>query len=191
LPTYDYAQAGYYFVTIATYRRMHLFGEVIDGQMVLNMAGEMIERLWHEIPNTALHEHIIMPNHIHGIIEITDPPVGAPLVGAHQNPGISTSLGNINPRATTRVAPTDKSLGDIIGVFKSLTTNAYIQMVKSGTLPPFDRRIWQRNFYEHVIRNKRGQVNIITIYGYLGENISNDDQQIEMLVMTEKFRIRR
>ncbi len=87
LTGYDYAQAGYYFVTIATYRRVHLFGEIVDGKMVSNVAGEMVERLWYEIPkdfpNTALHAFVIMPNHIHGIIEITDSLVGG---GFHIRP---------------------------------------------------------------------------------------------------------
>jgi REP element-mobilizing transposase RayT len=51
-------------------------------------------------------------------------------------------------------------LGDIVGAFKSLTTNRYIQMVKNGTLPPFDKRIWQRNFYEHIIRDDADHVRI-------------------------------
>jgi len=164
LPEYDYAQAGYYFVTISTYRRTHLFGEVVDGNMMLSTAWEMVERLWCEIPNdfpnTALHEYIIMPNHMHGIIEITHSPVGAPLVGALKDSAISTIPGDIKSRATTRVAPTNKSLGDIIGAFKSVTTNAYIHMVKSALLPPFDLRIWQRNFYEHVIRDDRDHTRI-------------------------------
>jgi REP element-mobilizing transposase RayT len=133
LPEYDYARAGYYFVTIVTYNRTHLFGEIVDGEMIPNVAGDMIEQTWWEIerdfPNVTLGEYVLMPNHIHGIIQIVySASVGAPL--------------------RKRIV-----LGDVVGVFKSLTTNRYIQMVKNGTLAPFDKRIWQRNFYEHVIRN--------------------------------------
>ena len=85
---YDYSRAGLYFITICTQNRLHLFGEINDGIMALNDAGKMVEQIWNKIPNnfnhTRLHEWVIMPNHIHGIIEITT--VGAPLVGA-QNDG--------------------------------------------------------------------------------------------------------
>ena len=66
LPHYDYSRAGYYFVTITTQNREHLFGEIVGGEMVLNMAGRMVERLWYEIANNfknvRLHEFVIMPN---------------------------------------------------------------------------------------------------------------------------------
>ena len=146
LKNYDYSQAGLYFITICTENRLHLFGEIVDDEMVLNDAGLMIDKIWNEIPNDfsniKLHEFTIMPNHIHGIIEIT---VGAPLVGA-QN-----SANNKNkPGQPQGIAPT---VGDIIGAFKSLTTNQYIKMVKRNVLLPFDKKIWQRNYWEHIIRN--------------------------------------
>ncbi|OIN83946.1 transposase IS200 like family protein [Francisella sp. TX07-6608] len=61
--------------------------------------------------------------------------------------------------ATTRVAPT--TLSDIIGAFKSLTTNAYINGVKTKNWQPFDKRLWQRNYYEHIIRNEKSYNEII------------------------------
>lgn len=75
LPGYDYASAGWYFDTILCHKRQHLFGEVRDGEMVLNEAGETAQKCWLEIPkhfpDVDLHEHVIRPNHIHGIIELT------------------------------------------------------------------------------------------------------------------------
>jgi len=74
LKEYDYAQAGAYFVTICTQERLHLFGDVVDGKMVLNDAGGAMQICWYDIParypDIRLHEFIVMPNHIHGIIEI-------------------------------------------------------------------------------------------------------------------------
>jgi REP element-mobilizing transposase RayT len=74
LPGYDYASAGWYFVTIVCHKRQNLFGEIHNGQMVLNAAGKMVEECWFNIPkhfpNTELHEFVVMPNHVHGIIEI-------------------------------------------------------------------------------------------------------------------------
>jgi len=161
LKHYDYSRAGYYFVTICAQGREHLFGEIVDGKMVLNVVGEMINQLWYEIendfPNVYLHEFVIMPNHIHGIIEIVNT-VGVPLVGTqklvHHNNKSKTvgenDTSNIMSRAPMKGAPT---VGDIVGAFKSKTTNNYIKMVKNGTCPPFNKRIWQRNYHEHVVRN--------------------------------------
>ena len=193
LKHYDYSRAGCYFVTICTQGREHLFGEIVEGKMMLNAAGEMVYASWHQImddfPNVSLHEFVIMPNHIHGIIEIMDTvgvplvgtqklirndnkskPVGVPLVGTLQcakqtmgnHEGLRTKgnheglplRGNDTPniisRAPMKGAPT---VGDVVGAFKSKTTNAYIKMVKNGTCPPFNKRIWQRNYHEHVVRD--------------------------------------
>ncbi|MBT8348088.1 MAG: hypothetical protein KJP24_01365 [Sulfurovum sp.] len=157
LKNYDYSKLGYYFITICTQNREHLCGEIVEGEMVLNVAGEMIHSLWFDImndfPNIVLHEFVIMPNHIHRIIEI----VGAPLVGALDTENV---VGTNDKRAPMKGAPT---VGDMIGTFKSLTTNTYIKMVKKGTLPPFNQRIWQRNYYEHIIRDDE-DYNRIAIY---------------------------
>lgn len=150
LKHYDYSRAGFYFVTICTQGKEHLFGEIVDDEMVLGLAGEMVRELWYDMindfPDVALHEFVIMPNHIHGIIEIVDN-VGAPLVGALD---VANVVGIHDKRAPIKGAPT---VGDVVGAFKSLTTNAYIKMVKNKTLAPFNKRIWQRNYYEHVIRD--------------------------------------
>jgi putative transposase len=75
LKGYDYAQAGLYFITICCQDRAFLFGEVVDGKMILNAFGEIAYQEWQATEqireNTVLHEFIVMPNHIHGIIEIT------------------------------------------------------------------------------------------------------------------------
>ena len=163
LKHYDYSREGYYFITIVAQNREHLFGEIVDGVMGLNVAGEMVEELWHDIPNdfkyVKLHEFIIMPNHIHFIIEI----VGVPLVGTLDMQ--TKIINNIqSKRAPTRDAPTgsptNKTVGDVIGVFKSKTTNQYIKMVKNNTLPPFNKRIWQRNYYEHIVRDENDYTRI-------------------------------
>lgn len=139
LKGYDYSKEGLYFITICTQNRECLFGEIINGKMILNNAGKMVEEIYNELSdvykNIKFLEFVIMPNHFHSIIEILD-----------------------NNRATTRVAPT---IGDIIGAFKSLTTNKYIKMVKIGLVPPFDKRIWQRNYFENIIRNEKAYLKIL------------------------------
>ena len=118
LKDFDYSSAGYYFVTICVRDRRFLFGNIVDGIMQLNELGIKMENRWHELSehfsNIELDEFVVMPNHIHGILAI----VGAPLVGAR----------NQWTRADTRPAPT--SLGDIICVYKSISTNDYINGIK-------------------------------------------------------------
>ncbi|MDQ6973872.1 MAG: hypothetical protein Q9M10_03225 [Mariprofundaceae bacterium] len=119
LKGYDYSSVGLYFITIYTQNRLHFFGEIV------NDVGSMIEKLWREISNhfknTRLHEYIIMPNHTHGIIEVSS--VAAPLVGA-QNDG---QFQNGQPQG---VAPTCTIIGGIVGAFKSLSTNEYTHIVQ-------------------------------------------------------------
>ena len=84
LKHYDYSRVGFYFITICTQGKEHLFGEIVDDEMVLGLAGEMVHTLWYEMiddfPHIALHEFVIMPNHIHGIIEIVGCPLWVPLI---------------------------------------------------------------------------------------------------------------
>ena len=107
-----------------------------------------------------LDEFIIMPDHIHMIVVIKNQfnNVGAGLVPALNNNGMANTVraGIKNTRATTRVAPTgNKTLGMIIGELKSLTTNEYIKNVKENNWPKFDKRLWQRNYFERIIRNEK------------------------------------
>ena len=176
LPHYDYSRAGYYFITITAHNRAHLFGEIVGGEMVLNGAGRMIERLWHEIPhdfaNIALHEFVVMPNHIHGIIQITKPhnTVGAESISAldpastHKHTVDQTPMIVHAPqRAEIDSVPTGTlktNLSAVVQSFKRHTTLQYIHLVKTNQLPPFHKRIWQRNYYEHVIRDDADYVRI-------------------------------
>jgi len=125
-------------VTICTQDRQHVFGEVVDGEMRLNDAGRMALSEWEALPRRFptidLDAFVIMPNHVHGIIVITQTPIGA------------------TTGATTRVAPT---VGDVVGAFKSITTVLYTRGVKQSGWPPFVGRLWQRNDYEHIIRDER------------------------------------
>ncbi|EGK03208.1 transposase [Dysgonomonas gadei] len=147
---YDYSQEGLYFVTICTQDKVCLFGEIVEEEMVLNDVGKMIDEQWHNLKqyyaNIDLHEYIVMPNHIHGIIQIVDDVVGVPLVGTR-------NMGNGQPQGIAPTKQNSKSLGDIIGSFKSITTNSYINGVKQNDWPAFNGKLWQRNYYEHIIRN--------------------------------------
>ena len=163
---YDYSQEGAYFVTIVTQGRECLFGEVNDRQMSLNRAGEMVSHVWKGLPirfpNVRVDNIVVMPNHIHGIVDILN--VGAPLVGA---PARRHTDGLERNGATTRVAPT---LGMVIGAFKSLTTVQYARCVQQEEWPAFQGRLWQRNYYEHIIRNAESRRSILE---YLAANPAN------------------
>lgn len=148
LKGYDYAQAGSYYITICVQDRLCLFGEVRNGEMMLNDAGKTIETVWFELksrfPHIYLHEHITMPNHFHGILEIIPSGNGQPQ-------GITPTMQNVRvPLVGTQ---NNKTVGDIMDAFKSITTVAYIRGVKNKGWQPFNRKLWQRNYYEHIIRN--------------------------------------
>jgi putative transposase len=149
---YDYAQAGAYFVTVCAQNREGFFGAIVGGEMRMNDAGNMIARWWEELPrkfpSVESDEFIVMPNHFHGILTITDPSVGADLrvcpdpQGAHPEQGA-------HPSASLRCL----ALGEIVQWFKTMTTNEYIRGVKQNGWTPFPGKLWQRNYYEHIIRN--------------------------------------
>jgi REP element-mobilizing transposase RayT len=151
LPDYDYALPGGYFVTIAGHQRGNVFGVVEDGEVGLNPLGRMICACWSEIPDRfdtiQLDEYILMPDHFHAVLFITEPDVGAGLVPARE---IDTKT-VAKTRATTRVAPT---LGMVIGAFKSISTNRYISGVKKFGWKPIEGKLWQRGYYDRIIRNQ-------------------------------------
>ena len=171
LQGYDYAQPGAYFVTICTQHRRCLFGKVTDETMRLNAAGELAAAMWNALPNRFaqidLDAFVVMPNHIHGILIISDDVVGAPLVGARDARAATRAaptVGARDARAATRAAPT---VGVVVGAFKSAFAVEYIRGAKKGRWTAFDRRVWQRNYYEHVIRN---EPDLTRVRRYIVEN---------------------
>ena len=152
LEGYDYSQAGFYFVTICTQKRLHLFGEIIDGEMVLNDAGLMVKKWYMELDNKfhdiKPNQMIIMPNHIHFIAQN----VGADLrvcpdpdqKGEHSQKGEHVG----------------SPLPVVVQWFKTMTTNEYIRGVKTKNWQRFDGKLWQRNYWEHIVRNEKEYNNI-------------------------------
>ena len=139
LPAYDYAQAGAYFVTMVTRQRQCLFGEIVGGQMWLAAYGQVVSEQWLRSAlvrgEIDLHAFIVMPNHIHGIVIIRPPPMG---VGAHGRAPLPSSPPYRPPR----------SLGSLVAGFKSAATKRINEIRGTLGLP-----VWQRNYYERVIRN--------------------------------------
>ena len=137
LPEYDYRQGGAYFVTICAYRRTCRFGDAESA--VPSAAGEMLLDRLHAIEAKF--------------------------------PGVTVDASVVMPNHVhVLLFLTDgqrAALPEIVGWFKAQTTNAYIRGVRAGEYPPFDRHIWQRGYYEHVVRN---ETDLYEIRKYIEEN---------------------
>jgi REP element-mobilizing transposase RayT len=161
LQGYSYSTPGTYFVTICVAKRACIFGTVRDGEMLLNDVGAMVDQWWIEtdrrFSDVETDAWVIMPNHVHVLIRIgwTD---GSTL--AERFPGRDT--------AQVRLLETDSepagmpgsdagepaSLGRVIQWFKSATTTAYARGVSDDGWPRYPGRLWQPNYYEHIIRDE-------------------------------------
>jgi putative transposase len=163
LKNYNYALPGGYFLTLCTQHQQCVFGEIVDGVMQLNDAGKMLERWWLNLHTKfaiiQTDSFVVMPNHFHGIVFIADvgqgTHMGVPLraypVGANQRvrPEIQHSV-----RADPCVRPDIAvSIPTIVQWLKTMTTNDYIHGVKNLAWQAFENKLWQRNYYEHVIRD--------------------------------------
>jgi putative transposase len=150
LPNYDYSQTGIYFVTICTHQKQCLFGEIRDGKMSLNQIGQIVAQEWLNSSKIRqeieLDEWIIMPNHLHGIVVITDN--GAYHLGAYHAPLRENGLRQRKPR----------SLSSFVGGFKSSVTKRIKPMCEQP-----NSIVWQRNYYETIVRDDR-QLNNIREY---------------------------
>jgi len=157
VPGFDYSQPGAYFVTIVTQGRKRLFGHILDGEMVLNEIGKMVEEVWIAIPkhfqNVELGEFVIMPNHIHGIISIT-------VEATHASPLPRISKG-----------PMPGSIGAIIGSFKSAASKRFHEIPNNA-----EKHLWQRNYYERFIRNEQDYQ---AVYNYILTNPMNWEKDEE------------
>ncbi len=163
LKGYDYSQAGLYFITICCEDRECRFGKIENDEMILNDAGKIADECWLDIPkhfpNAILHEYIVMPNHVHGIIELSEnniANVGAENFLPLQNNTIHTvGVENFQPLPQHNEPPRNefqkmipRSIGSIvkgfkIGVTKWFRNNTEIE------------KVWQRNYHEHIIRNEQ------------------------------------
>ena len=185
IPEYDYALPGGYFVTIVTHKRETLFGAILNERMVLNEIGQMVKNVWLDLPHRfsciQLDEYIVMPNHFHGILFIIEQNVGAGLVPARgKNIDSSADLPNKENLNTGdhkgRPYKIRPSLSAIIGVFKSITTNNYIDKVINSNWPKFSEHIWQRGYYDRVIRNENELNSLREYIHYNPLSWKNDDE---------------
>ena len=176
---HDYAQPGYYSITMCTQNRVPFFGEIRDGEMHLNDPGRMVDAYWHRIlskfSNIDLDAHVVMPDHMHAILYFSeagaDPRVrsfskservpeydgcvhGVPM---GWDIGGACGGGHVGPplRHFTHLTPRNaRSVSDVIQWFKTVTTNAYIFDVKNSGWQSFSWRLWQRSFYDDIVWGK-------------------------------------
>ncbi len=163
IPLFNYSSSGRYFITVCVQERECLLGSIKNGIVSFSDIGHIVKEVWDELPQRfpriRLDECIVMPNHFHGIIWIDG--IGAPLVGAPPVDAIAI-------RAGTRPAPTGfhSTLGDVIGAFKSITTVRYITL-RQKFFVSVRTKLWQRNYWEHIIRN---EVDLDRIRTYIIQN---------------------
>ena len=150
LKGYDYTKSGAYFVTLCTHQRLCIFGSINDGKMVLNEWGMIVHEEWEQTAvlrsYIELDAFVVMPNHVHGILII------------HNHAPTSPDQGH--EREFSK--PIAHSLPTIVGAWKAAATR------RINRLPdPPDHPIWQRNYYEHIIRHEKG---LNAIRGYIANN---------------------
>jgi len=221
LKGYDYSGDGLYFLTICTQDRTKLFGEVVNGDMVLNEAGRKADQCWLEIPehfkNVILHDFVVMPNHVHGVIELIQENTGASVGAKYFSPNeleqdYNVGAKNILPNEIEQdnnvgaknraknISPlhgTSKTVGSVVRGFKVGVTKWMrygddgLNVGAKNILPVQNKEdgdgagaknraknisplriddgaiVWQRNYYEHIIRNDLS-------YGTIAEYIINN-----------------
>lgn len=169
LKEYDYSRAGYYYITICTHNREHLFGNIEHGAMRHNDIGKIALNEWTRTPelrpNISLDAFVIMPNHLHGII-IINGVIGEksrndnfPIHGdffhrtgtVHSAPTAPTSSApKENPVYEQFGKPTSNTIPTIIRGFKATVTKQ-VNILRETPGEP----VWQRNYYEHIIRDEK------------------------------------
>lgn len=138
LPNYDYSQNGAYFITICTHNRKKIFGDVGADSISARTVAEVFEEVISSYQNVFAPKYVVMPDHFHALIVIE--------------------------RADMESAPT---LSEIVQAFKRYSTVRISGLVKKGLVQPYEEKVWQRSYYDHVIRN---QQDYNEIWDYIANN---------------------
>ena len=174
MPGYDYTLPGTYFVTIRVHDGECLLGQIGDGEMHLSRFGQVAGHYWKRIPDHAayvnLDQWVIMPNHIHGIVVISGRG-WASLEDTSSTGALTTAETQLSDPGAPRDAPPlrqprlqARSLGAIVGNYKSVTTRRINRLSGTPGIP-----FWQRNYWEHIIRN---DASLERIRAYIQDNPS-------------------
>ena len=167
LPGWDYSTPASYFLTLVTFQRECLFGEIMDGRMVLSPIGRIAEEHWclipQHFPGVELGAHAILPNHVHGIIMIRSDMafVGATHEAVGATHWVAPTTGTTGPARPN--GPKRGSIGAIVGAYKMSVTRRIERECDRAN-------IWQRNYYEHIIRDNEAYKRISW---YIETNVEN------------------
>ena len=179
LAGFDYSLAGAYFITIVTYQREMLFGEIEDDQMTLNRRGEIVQEEWFRSAEIRKEirlfpeEFVVMPNHIHGIVWIVDGNIVIDTnVGAEHYVG-ATGRSPLQRLDNQPHGPKPKSLSSFVAGFKSSVTKRIRDEIG-------ETGIWQRNYHDRIIRNEREWDNIRKYIATNPMNWANDEENISL-----------
>jgi len=163
LQGYDYSPPGAYFITICVQNPVCIFGDVSGGKMVLNELGEIVAESWQwlerQYEHVEMDEWVVMPNHLHGIMVIKDCRGGSRSGGMGMD---DTGRGGSRTAPTGSDQPKRKPLGRLIGAFKTVSTKRVNEIHNTP-----GAKLWQRNYYEHIIRSEEDLKRIRT---YLAQN---------------------
>ena len=147
LKGYDYSTPNAYFITICTQNHVCLFGDIVEGEMECNDAGKMIKHWYKELERKFVNLHrsdfVCMPNHVHFIITIIP----------HEERIEEQGTSGVANRAAGKSLNCQDHIPGVVQWFKTMTTNSYIRGVRNCNWQSFHKRMWQRNYYEHIIRN--------------------------------------
>ncbi len=161
---HDYSQRGYYFLTLCTYNRQQLFvNSTVNDEMQIVPSdypqNQLIEKWLSKLEErfqVIVDQYVIMSDHLHLILAIDHqaPPEGTSETNSENDCGERPMC-----RSESNNQNSD-SISKIMQWFKTMTTNEYIQNVKNGSFPPFEKQMWQKSYYDHIIRNYDDYANI-------------------------------
>ena len=168
-PGFDYSTPGFYFITIRVQNSEMILSRVINQKLYLFKAGLMVEKWWKKIPQkfkwVLVDKFIVMPNHIHGILILR---------GHSKTENSSFNLNSHDKKKDSPLHTTNPTVSTIVQWFKTMTTNEYIKNIKTNNWKRFDKKLWHRNFYDHIIKNRN---ELIKIRNYITNNPANWKRQ--------------
>ncbi len=182
---YDYSQEGLYFITICTFNHKRLFGSIDNGDMVLTEYGEIVNKEWLQTGemrnNITLSEFVIMPNHMHGIIEINDSARRGTMPRDIQTYSIREHSDAVDKGTCQRAPtverfgkPTSNTIPTIVRGFKSTVTKQINNIRRTP-----GHAVWQRSYYEHIIRNEKSYNQISEYIMYNPEKWLEDKYYVD------------
>lgn len=138
LPDYDYSGNGAYFITVCTQNKVKLFGEIGENTPARQMVEKVFAQVLSRYPHVDCPKYVLMPNHFHALLVIDK-----------------------------RDMEASATVMNVVQAFKSISTVEYIRLVKAGFAVPFEKKVWQRSFYDHIIRSER---DFQEVWRYIDEN---------------------